>query len=279
MEGRPFFEYSAEPVLRRPKQFFKLMFRDAKGCGHLVMRLLQRNFASQYRQFALGLLWLVLPGVISAFVLLFSQSGSLVTDRSFAVQTFLGTLTWQTFVEAVYSPFRQIMGATSLLKNVNFPREALLWASFLEVLTTFLIRVGLMVLALVVLGGPITFQSTAGLLSGAVLVLFGLTLGLAIIPIGMLFRDVERGLAIVMTALFFLTPTVYKTQPNATLNSWIQTNPISILYYTLSDSLIFGRATHVSEVLWIGTASLAALMVAWVLCRIALPHCLQRVSV
>ena len=109
--------YTADPQLRRPEQFVRSMIADLFASRELAWRLLLRNIQSQYRRSLLGYLWALLPPLVSTLVWVFLRGARIFnvgeTDIPYPAYVLVGTLLWQSFVEALNSPLRQLSAAQS----------------------------------------------------------------------------------------------------------------------------------------------------------------------
>lgn len=272
--------YDSRSPVRFPLKLFRAMLKDLLASRYLAWRLLIRNTKAQYRQAILGIFWAFIPPVLSTviFVGLYSQNILHVGEvrTPYPVYVLVGTLLWQSFVEALNAPMRQITSSTSMLDKLNFPREALILTGFGEVIFTLCIR-GILVFIVFAFFKievtPSVFLVPLGILA---LVLFGLTVGIFLVPLGLLFKDVERGLGVLVTAWFFMTPVVYPM--SKTTSPWIQFNPVAHLLNTTREWWVGDPASATVPFCVISILTLAALAMAWMVCRVAMPHLIQRLS-
>ena len=162
-----------------------------------------------------------------------------------------------------------------MLAKVNFPREALVLAALGEVAVDFGVRVVLFGLALAWFHVRIAttfWLAPVGILG---LLVLGTAIGLLLVPLGTLYRDVGRGLGLGTQAWLYLTPVVYPVAGGSPLN-WV--NPVSPLLVTTRSLLIGGTHEFAGLALGIGGASFVLLCFAWVLYRIAMPFLIERMA-
>lgn len=278
----PLVVYAPGSALRRPRELVTGMLRDLWAARELAWRLFVRNTSARYRQTLLGYFWALAPPLVSSAVFLFlRQTGVLAAHDSpvpFALFLLTGIVLWQTFVDALAAPLRMVNHSRDMLARINFPREALVLAGVAEVLFNFLVRAALLVAALAWF--RIDLQSTALLfpLGLAALLGLGLALGLLLVPIGVLYQDVEHALGLVTALWFFVTPIVYPVPAGWPGSLTATLNPAGAVLDTTRAWLLGTPALHLAPFLWTSAAALVALLVGWLLYRLALPILIERMS-
>jgi lipopolysaccharide transport system permease protein len=276
--------YTPGSALRHPRQLLRSMVHDLLASRELAWRLLIRNLSAQYRQSILGYLWAFLPPIATTLTFVFlnaQQIMDLSTGDSgvpYPVYVMVGTLLWQGFVDALNSPIKLLTSSRSMLAKVNFPREALVLAGLGEVLFNFTIR--LLLLLVVFLWFGIALLPTALLAPLGVLSLLalGLMIGILLAPMGMLYRDIERGIAVFVSLWFFLTPVVYEPPTMWPASLLATLNPVSPLLVTTREMLTTGSLTQLDGFLIVSGATLMLLLFGWLLYRVAMPHLIERMS-
>lgn len=258
------------------------MAKDIFSARALAWRLLLRNVSAQYRQAVLGILWVFIPPVISTalFVLLNSKRLFQVgeTPIPYTVYVLVGTLLWQSFVDSLYMPLRQFYASTAMLDKFNFPREALLLSGFFEILLTLGVRIGLILVSFMWFEIPVRLSFLVSPLGIFLILLFGMTCGIFLVPLGLLFKDIEKGLGLVVTAWFFVTPVVYSVDQFNSNTQWVSWNPMAVFLNTTREWLTGQTITSFSEFGWAGLGTLLAFFLAWVAVRVSMPHLIQRLS-
>jgi len=258
------------------------MLGDLSASRELAWRLFIRNVSAQYRQTALGYVWAFVPplAMTLVWVLLRSQQVFEVGDTEipYGAYVMVGTLLWQVFVDALNSPLKLVTSSKQMLARINFPREALILAGLGEVLFNFIVR--LVLLVGVFAWFRIPLHATILLAPVGVLALIGLGLmvGLFLTPIGILFQDVQYGIATFTYLWFFLTPVVYPPPtdgPVAMITHW---NPVSPLLLATRDWCTIGASTHTGSFIAVSAVTFVSILGAWLLYRIAMPHLIARIA-
>lgn len=274
--------YSPESNLRSPHKLLVEMLSDLLRARGLAWRLFVRNISAQYRQSVLGYFWAFLPPLATTLVWVFLNKQKILnvadTGMPYPVFVLTGTLLWQVFVEALNSPIKMVSQSKAMLAKINFPREALLLAGLGEVLLNFFIRIVLLVGVFIwfKVSVPATvFLAPLGVLS---LILFGMTLGLLLTPIGMLYTDVARGIGIITQFWFFLTPIIYPAPASWPASLVAMVNPVSPLIQVTRDWLTTGHSSAIGGFYLVSAVTIIFLLAGWLLYRVAMPHLIERMS-
>jgi lipopolysaccharide transport system permease protein len=106
----------------------------------------------------------------------------------------------------------------------------------------------------------------------------GITLGLLLVPFGILFRDISYALAISGTGLMFLTPVIYPPPTHGLLAVITAYNPLTPLLMSARDFLVVGSSTYVLSMVVIMLITLVLLFASWVIFRLALPILIERIG-
>ncbi|HQX80970.1 MAG TPA: ABC transporter permease [Vicinamibacterales bacterium] len=274
--------YSSEPQLARPRLFFSRMAADLVVAHQLGWRLAIRNLRSKYRRSLLGYIWAVLPVLTTTLIWVGLNASGLLSIRdtgiSYPAFVLVNITLWQGFVDALLSPLQQMESARSMLTKVNFARESLIIAGLVEVLFTFVIRLVLLLGALVWFGVPLAVTSALAPLAILALVLLGTTLGLLLLPLGLLYEDVQRGLIIACSLWIFATPVFYPPPTHWPYTLITYVNPVTPLLVTAREWLTLGVLSQPVAFVLVTGASLIVGAAAWVLYRLAMPHLIARIS-
>ena len=104
----------------------------------------------------------------------------------------------------------------------------------------------------------------------ASLILLGLSLGLVILPVSMMFNDLARGISMITNFWMLLTPVVYMTPKGglgALLAKW---NPVSPVLTTSRDWLAGTAPTHLTEYFVVMCIAFAVFLFGWLLYRLTM---------
>ena len=216
----------------------------------LIRSLARRELLARYKGSALGLIWaLVTPVVtIAIFTFIFAglfgaRFGTRGTSWDYALYLFCGLLPWTMFQETLQQSSTTIVTHANLVKRVIFPLETLPVAHALAALGNQMFGT----LALLVATLIVHRQLHVTILWLPVLVIPQLiaTLGAAwlVASLGVFWRDITQGIALVLMAWMFLTPIIYpETIVPERYRPFINANPFTALVRSYRRIFLEGAA-------------------------------------
>jgi lipopolysaccharide transport system permease protein len=274
--------YTPESEVRHPLRLIRSMGSDVLAGRELAWRLFVRDTAAQYRQSALGYFWVILPPLVTSLIfILLNSANVLVSDdlgMSYPVYVLTGTVFFGLFSDGMAAPLRTIAASKPLLIKVNFPREALLLTAWMQTALSCLIRIALLAVCLLLLQAHIAATAPLVIIPAAGLMLFGIMLGVLMVPMGALFQDITYGMVLITNALMLITPVVYAPPDSGTLATIMKYNPLSPLILCSRDLLITGDTTYLPATLVVMAVCLVLFVVGWILFRLAVPILVERLG-
>jgi lipopolysaccharide transport system permease protein len=274
--------YTPDPQLKHPLQLISSMISDLKTSRELAWRLFIRNISAQYRQTLLGYLWAFIPPIFTTLIFMFLTNKKLLnvgeTGIPYPVYVMLGTVLWYVFFEAVNGPIKLIATSKLMLTKVHFPREALIIAALAEVIFNFLVRIILIIFILVWYKVPVSTLILAAPLGILALTLLGLMFGVLLTPVALLYRDIEKGLPIILQIWFFLTPVIYWVPKSGSGSILNYINPVTPVLNTAREMFTAGEVSQPFLFVVILAATILLLFVGWILYRLAMPHLIARIG-
>ena len=229
----------------------------------------------------LGLLWALLPPLATAGVWIVLQSQQVVEFQNLSVPypvfVLVGTLLWQIFSESITFLIQNLQQNRSLLTKINFPREALIYSAGGEILFNLAIKFVLIVLALAVFQIPISGYILLSLFGIAGLILLGLTIGLLISPLALLFKDIQLGLPLALQFALYLTPVIYPEPTYSGIAKVLAYNPIIPLLQN-SREWLFGHQTEVSAFVLIFVITAFIFVLGLVLFKLSMKVVVERIG-
>lgn len=274
--------YSPEPAIQHPTILLSALWRDVLAGRELAWRLFIRDLSASYRQTYLGYVWAVLPPLVTSLTFIFLQSQGITkiegTGIPFAAFAMMGTLIWQTFVDAMGSPLAAVNSAKPMLAKINFPREAILMAGMYMVVFNLLIRVVLMAGVMAVWGIVPGVSVVLFPLAILGLLLFGFALGMLLVPVGTLYGDVGRGINVIAQFWMLLTPVVYPARTTG-FAGWLATwNPVSPLVVTARATLTAQPLDFLPAASVVTVCSAVVALLGLICFRLIIPHLIARMG-
>ncbi len=177
----------------------------------LMLRLAGRDVKSRHKNSLLGFAWNLLNPLLQMviYTVVFTYFMPGVTPM-FPLKLLTGTAIFGLFSTGVTGGTTSITGNSALVSKIWFPREVLPVASVVSNLVTFLSRVSILVVAMLIYRHPPEW-SLLWLALCAVLVTMILATSVAILlsALNVYFRDVQHFLDLTLLALFWFTPIIW----------------------------------------------------------------------
>ncbi len=260
----------------------KQMFSDLKDARFLGRQIFIRDTKAMFRQSLLGLLWAIIPPFLSGGLWIFLNfSGAVnITDTGIPYPIFVisGTVLFVTFTHALNMPSDAVNAGKSMMAKLNFPREALLINAFYSVLFEFVLKLLPLLIIALVLSFSLGWSALLFPLGALVIMLFGFSIGVFLIPFKMLYGDIGRIITVGTQLLMYATPIVYPMPDSGIIKTFNQYNP---LYYLISIPRNWFTGLEVASTvpIWIALfGSLIILVIGWILYRITMPIIIERVG-
>jgi lipopolysaccharide transport system permease protein len=268
---------------RRKESLYQLLkdtingFLEGRELGY---RLFIRDTKASYQKSLLGILWLFLPALATAGIWIFlnNQNVVAITDvpMDYAAFTMCGTLLWSLFAEAIVKPMQRYQSAMGMMSKLNFPREALLLTSMYDMLFSFLLKLIILIPILWLLGYPPDWNFLFALLWTFVLIVLGLSIGIVLSPIGLLYTDIGKGINLVLPFLMYLTPVIYPLRQSGLLAELQFLNPVTP-FLERARSYMGGYEFVMTTNLWLWVLlTLVILLIGLLSIRIAMPIIVER---
>jgi lipopolysaccharide transport system permease protein len=274
--------YTPESELRRPVSLVGNMVRDLVNSRELAWRIFVRNISAKYRQTIMGYLWAVLPPLMTSAIWIFLNTHNVLnikdTSVPYPLYVLVGTILWQVFVNSISTPMRVVKDSATMIAKINFPREALIFAAFLEIVFNLAIQIFLLAGVFIFFRIPLSLSLVWGLGGVIGIILVGMMAGILLTPMSILYGDIQQGLPIILQPLYYLTPIVY-TVPDSGFGAIIATfNPISPLIQFTREVLTTGMVICLKPSIIVCSVTLVMLLFSWLIYRIAMPHLIERIA-
>lgn len=263
-------------------QIFKASLYDIYSSRFLARQLAERDIKAQYRQSFLGIIWAFIMPITTAFVWIFlSNSGAVKlsdTGISYPVYVFSGTLIWSIFKEAISMPTSSTNSARSILSKINFPKEALIVSGVYKMLFNTVFKVALLFVLMLLYKIPFGWTLCFFPLAILALIFFGITIGLILTPISMLYNDISKIVNLCLSFLMYVSPVVYAIPKTGIMKKIMEINPITYILNVTRDVFFMGDFQSLSVYLVILVACMPILFLGLIWYRISIPVIIERLS-
>lgn len=192
--------------------------RELWRARELVSFFAVRDLKSRYKQAALGAAWVLAQplATVAAFTLVFDDLADVGSQGiPYPLFALTGLITWTYFSSAVSRASAVLVGDSSLITKVYFPRIAAPVGALLPPLVDLAVSMVLVLLFMLYYGVPPSWRLLAVPVWLLVLAAGGVALWLSALNVR--YRDVQHGIAPLLQLWLFLSPVAY---PSTVLSGW-----------------------------------------------------------
>ena len=257
------------------------MVMELVATRELTWQLFLRDFSARYRQSALGLVWAILPVLVTTATFSWLSRANVLpvhkTILPYPVFLLVGMSVWQLFASGLANSTQALVSAAALITKINFPRETLIIAAFGQAVFEFLIRIVLLAAGFVLF--HVTPHWTVILIPFAIIPLCLFTIGLGLIfgLINGVLRDAGQIVTFLLTFWMFLTPVVYPAPEKGTMALVNVVNPVSPFVIAAQDLTSVGHLTQPLNYAIGCGVSLIVFLIAWRIFHLAEMRIAERV--
>lgn len=259
------------------------IFREFSVAHALGFRFAERSIKARYRQSVLGILWAFLPPVATASIwIILSKTGIINlkdTGVPYPVFVLTGTMLWSVFTNAILMPMQIMQANRNILVKINFPREALLVNAFYEMLFNACITFVIIIAELLLFQVKLSGYSLLFIPCVFLLMMLGMSIGLLMLPVSLLYKDVQFGLPSLLQFAMYLTPVVYAKPVYEGASRILAYNPVTPILTNARNWLLGIPADYsLSVFLILAAVILVLLLVGIILQRITVSILIERMG-
>ena len=274
--------HTVESKIHHPRLLFGEMLGDVIASRELAWRLLVRNIKAQYRQSFLGIFWALIPPALTAIGCTFASNAGIInvgnTDIPYPAYVMLSTTLWQTFLAAFHGPGIALKSSRSLLTQVKFPHEAIIISQLGQIFFDLLVKLIFVVLIFWGFKVPISWMIVFAPFAFLSLIFLGTAIGLLLVPIISLIKDVANSLQIVILVWFFITPVAFPMPNGGIMSVIIRLNPVTPLLVTAREMITTGELSFFVAFVLMSLLSWLLLLIGWLVFRLSMPFLIERIS-
>jgi lipopolysaccharide transport system permease protein len=198
--------------------WFDWNWKEIWNYRHLLLRLIRRDFLTQYQQTLLGPMWVVIQPLVTVllYVIIFDRVVGISTNEAPPALFYLsGIIVWNLFAESFSGTVYTFTANAPLFAKVYFPRLIIPFSvtasHIIRFFIQFMLFAGFYIYSLYT--GAVTFNPLYCVLSIplAIVVSAGLGLGsgLALSVFLVKYRDLTNLIQLTIRLLMFATPVIY----------------------------------------------------------------------
>ena len=229
-------------VIEPSRYWVALDLRGLWAYRELLYFLTWRDVKVRYKQTLLGAAWAILQPLLTMiiFSLLFGRLAGIKSDDiPYPMFAYAGLLPWTFFSNAVTASGNSLVGSSTLITKIYFPRiiipAAAVAAGLVDLALAFLVLIPLMF--------HYGFSVTPRLLFLPLLIvlitLFALAVGMWMSALNVKYRDIRYALPFMIQLWFFVSPIIYPaSQLGGKLKIVLMLNPLTGIIENFRASLL-----------------------------------------
>ncbi len=230
----------------------------------LLLLLTWREIKVRYKQSIMGLAWAILmPAIIVGAGVLVRVGAAQLTGGEVTVDDVASVMVravpWAFFAGALRFGTNSLVGNTSLVTKIAFPKEVFPISAVLSNGFDFLIAASVVVLGLLLMGWVPTIHALWAFPLLALLALFTAGLTMLLSALNLFYRDVKYLVEVVLTYAIFVTPVLFPASIAGRWQSIVLLNPIAPILEGLSDAMIGHRLPQLG---WVGYSAAVSVLAA-----------------
>jgi len=233
-----------------------LQYRD------LTMMLTMRDLRVRYKQAAMGFLWAIfMPMVAVSAGVLIKKAMAVVAQHPLDTQGIVSisvkVLPWTFFISSIRFAVQVLVGNSSLVTKIYFPRAVLVLATVLACLFDFGVAVLVLTVMLTIfkVGVSIYLLWAPFILLLLIIYTFGLSLLLS--AANLFYRDIKYVVEIILMFGIFFTPVYYTAESFGRWKPLMLLNPLGSILEELDKVVVLHQAP---DALWLSYAAATSLI-------------------
>ncbi|HYW71763.1 MAG TPA: ABC transporter permease [Pyrinomonadaceae bacterium] len=247
-------------VIEPSRYWVPLDLRGLWAYRELLYFLTWRDVKVRYKQTLLGAAWAIIQPLLTMIIcsLLFARMPGIKSeDMPYPIFAYAGLLPWTFFANAVTASGNSLVGSSSLITKIYFPRiiipSAAVAAGLVDFALSFLVLIPLMFYYRVQLTPNLLFLPLMIMLVTGL----ALAIGMWMSALNVKYRDIRYALPFVIQLWFFASPIIYSASVlRGKLKIVLMLNPLTGIIENFRSALV-GR-----EMKWTSLAFSAAMTLA-----------------
>ncbi|MDP2654684.1 MAG: ABC transporter permease [Candidatus Omnitrophota bacterium] len=244
------------------------MFKAIKGIFQyrdLLVMLTMRDLRVRYKQAAMGFLWAVFMPIVAVCAgILIKKAMAVVSQKPLEIQGIISiivkTLPWTFFISSIRFAVQALVGNSSLVTKIYFPRAVLVFASILACLFDFSVALVVAVILLAVFQVGVSIYLLWVPLLVLLLILYTIGLGLILSSANLFYRDVKYVVEILLMFGIFFTPVFYNSDAFGRWEPLMLINPLGSILEALRSAVVLHQ---MPDIFWLNYAVVTSLAAFW----------------
>ena len=236
------------------KELFK--YRD------LLFMLTFRDIRIRYKQAAMGFLWAIfMPVIAVAAGILIKKAMAVVSGQTIdllgIISISVKVLPWTFFISSLRFSVQSLVGNSSLVTKIYFPKAVLPLASIFACFFDFCIAIIVLTILLTIFKLGISVYLLWLPLLVFILFLFAAGFGLFLSAANLFFRDIKYIVEVILMFGIFFTPVFYNASQFGNWEVLLLLNPIGSILEAINQVVVLRQMPNL---MWVGYATLTSVL-------------------
>lgn len=234
-------------TLTKLRNNLKLMWQYRE----LLWNLAHREINQRYKQSVLGYWWVILNPFFQLVVMSFVFSTVLKVPSQgvpFIIFLTVGLLPWNLFTASLASSTNALVGNSSLITKIYFPREILVYSTIIAKIVDFLLSCIVLVAFFIFFHTIITPTLLWVPLIFLIQMIFTAGLSLMLAAFNLFYRDIQYLLNLIILLWMYLTPVMYPVEIIPERYRFVfSLNPMSVIINAYRQTILGGGQPNISS--------------------------------
>lgn len=275
--------YTAEKHNNRIQLLANEMWEEIHASRHVIAQVFLRDLKAAYRKSYLSYLWAIIPGLTTTAIWMFLNSQNIIqvaeTPIPYPIYVLIGSTLWMFFTSSVQSPLGSFQGGSEVFMKLKVSPFAFILAGLGGLLFDLLLKLALLAPVCLWFGIAPPWQAIYLVPLGIMgILMFGLAIGILLIPLGSLYGDVSRFIGFSLGFLMYLTPVVYPVPKEGWASTLVHLNPATYLLGATRDWLSFGASVYTNQFFVLLGVSFILTLLGLIILKIVMPHLVARMG-
>ncbi len=234
---------------------------------NLIWQLAWSEFKLRYKNSVLGYFWSILEPMLMLLVLYIIFTNLMkIKVEYYQLFLLLGIILWGFMSRATTIGMFSIVGKSSLVKKVYFPRDIFVISSCITSLLMSIFESLIFILFMVYYRVPISINLVYVPFILFFLFIVSLGLSLALSALNVFYRDVQFIWQVLLQIGYFATPILYTIDifPK-NLQKFVLLNPIARIIISARDTIIYSSPAKIEDLFFMFISSIVFLIVGYII--------------
>lgn len=235
------------------------LLQEIKGIykwRELLWQMVGREIKARYKQSVLGYFWVILNPLAQMLVMSFAFSiimriPTLSSSHiPYSIFLFVALLPWTLFSNSLSSAAGSLVGSSSLITKVYFPRTILVISTIIAKVVDFFFALSILVVYMIIYHMPVTLNILWIIPIFIIQQIFTLGLSFFFAAANLLYRDIQYLLSMILLLWMYLTPVIYSADMiPAKYRILFQINPMAVIINAYRQVILAGGPPKYSSLI------------------------------